>query len=313
MAFLKGFSTIGESTVSNHVKQNLISFFDYGLLEKGNFVNVDVPETGLYGGDKSELILVDDPDYTSGQVWQGIRGNWVWESGVGAYASESDANPGVSGVYVDSVFYPVTSSGDYSHGINHQLGRVVFDSAISTASTVQCAHSYKYINVEQCDGLAWFKRIHKQSEKADSTTDQEWNILKQNRIQLPAIGVEISSPRSMSPYGLGGKQWVTTAFLFNCIAEDVYTRDMLVDIVCMQKEKSIVGYNLENIDSNDAYPVNYLGVPVSGALTYPNLVTTYPGSKIYIKNISLDSLYSISSDVHVGTVKIITESILFGV
>ena len=313
MPYLKGFTVIGESTVSNHIKQNLISFFDYGLLEKGNFINVDVPQTGLYGGDKSELILVDDPGYTSGQVWQGIRGNWVWESGVGAYTSESAANPGVSGVYVDSVFYPTTSSGDYSHSVDHFSGRVIFDSAISTSSTVQCAYSYKYINVEQCDGLPWFKRIQKQSERADSTTDEEWKILKQNRIQLPAIGIEISTPRSMVPYQLGGGQYITTTFLFNCVAEDVYTRDSMVDMVCMQKEALITGYNLDNIDTNNDYPLNHSGVPVSGALTYPNLVGTYPGSKIRIKNISLDSLYSLSSDIHVGSVKITTESILFGV
>ena len=84
-------------------------------------------------------------------------------------------------------------------------------------------------------------------------------------------------------------------------------------MVCMQKEAIITGYTLDNIDTNNDCPLNHSGVPVSGALTYPNLVGTYPGSKIRIKNISLDSLYSLSSDIHVGSVKITTESILFGV
>ena len=317
MTYLKGLTTFGDSTITNHIRENLIAFLDYGLLEKAAFINVTTTSTGVYNGDEGTLRPVNDPNYSNGQVWQAARMNWVWESGVGALTSTDAANPGVSGVYVDSSFYPVTTSGDYAHYINHQLGRVVFDSPISLSSTVECDYSYKYVQVTQSDGLPWFKTIHKKSERSDSTNfinnSGDWNILGQNRVQLPAIGIEFTNSRKMTPYQLSGGQNVFTDFLIHCIAEDVYTRDALVDLICLQREALITGFDLNDIDSNDAFPIDYRGVPVSGALTYPNLVATYPGTKIRILNIGLDSIYSLSSDIHVGTVKITTECILFGV
>jgi hypothetical protein len=46
MTNLKGFDTFGDSTVTNDITENLISFFDYGLLEKSAFINVEIPSTG---------------------------------------------------------------------------------------------------------------------------------------------------------------------------------------------------------------------------------------------------------------------------
>ena len=100
---LKGFTKLGDSTLVNDIKENVISFFDWGLLKKDNYINVSIPSSGIYGGNEHQLRLVDDPRYTAGQVWEGFRSNWVWESGItgtdGApLVSSSNANPGVSGV-----------------------------------------------------------------------------------------------------------------------------------------------------------------------------------------------------------------------
>ena len=79
---LKGFTKLGDSTLVNDIKENMISFFDWGLLKKDNYINISIPSTGVYGGNEHQLRLVDDPRYTAGQVWEGFRSNWVWESGV---------------------------------------------------------------------------------------------------------------------------------------------------------------------------------------------------------------------------------------
>ena len=73
MPYLKGFSTLGDATLTNHIRENFIQFFDYGLLEKTNFENVTIPSTGVYGGSDHVLRPVDDPRYTYGQVWEGFR------------------------------------------------------------------------------------------------------------------------------------------------------------------------------------------------------------------------------------------------
>lgn len=317
MTYLKGFVNIGDSTITNHIRENLISFFDYGLLEKQNFINVNIPTTGNYGGLDHRLRLVDDPRYTSGQVWEAMRGNWVWESGVGALTTTNIGYPGVSGVYVNNMFYPASGTGNYSHHINHYLGRVVFDNPIPATSIVECAYSYKSINVTRVDGLNWFNQIHQESERSDSINfidnSGEYSILADNRYQIPAIGVELTNTRRMKPFQLGGGQVVFTDFLFHCVAEDAYTRDNLVDIVCMQNEKVVNTYDLNKLSASGEFPIDYRGVPVSGAKLYPYLVDNYQGDQIRIVDSKFDSIYSLTPNIHIGTVKITTECILFGV
>jgi len=317
MSSLKGISTFGDATITTHVRENLISFFDNGLVDKSGFVNVEVPTTGYYDGLEHRLRPVSDPRYNDGQVWEGFRSNWVWQSGNGALTSTDSSYPGVSGVYINDTFYPTSTDGDYAHHINHPLGRVIFDAAISTDSTVECSYSYKYVNVTKVDGLEWFKQIQQNSERADNTNfinnSGEWGVLGDNRFQLPAIGVELVNSRRMIGYQLGGGQTIFTDFLFHCVAEDAYTRDHLMDIVTLQNDKVIRAYDLNDISSNNVFPLDYRGVPVSGALSYETLISDYEGNHIRLIDASIDSVYSLTPNIHVGTVKLKTEVIVFGV
>lgn len=314
---LKGFTIFGDATITTHVRENLISFLDDGLVEKSGFINVEIPTTGYYNGLEHRLTPVEDPRYENGQVWEGFRSNWVWESGRGALTNNNNSYPGVSGVYIDSIFYPTSTTGEYSHYINHPLGRVIFDSALNLDSTVECSYSYKYVNVTRVDGLEWFKQIQQNSERADSqnfiSNSGEWGILGDNRFQLPAIGVELVNSRKMVGYQLGGGQTIFTDFLFHCVAEDTYTRDHLMDIVTLQNDKVVRAYNLNEISSNNVFPLDYRGVPISGALTYQDLVMQYEGNHIRLLDTSIDSVYSLTPNIHIGTVKMRTEVIVFGV
>ena len=93
---LKFIDSVGKTTLSQQLQDNLVEFFSWGLIDKGGFFNVNIPAVGLYGGNKHQLRLVDDPNYTAGQVWEGYRNNWVWESGL----STSTQPIAVSGVFV---------------------------------------------------------------------------------------------------------------------------------------------------------------------------------------------------------------------
>jgi len=316
---LKGFSKIGDSTLTNDVRENIISFFDWGLLQKENFINVGIPSSGYYGGNEHQLRLVNDPRYTSGQVWEGFRQNWVWESGVttgfdAPLVGTDNANPGVSGVYVDDTFHAVTEVGTYAHHINHPLGRVVFDSPIATTSVVTCAYSYKYINVTQSNGLPWFTEIQKRSERVENpqfhTASGDWSQLSQNRLQLPALGVEVINNRSFKGYQLGGSSYVYTDVLFHCVSEDAYIRDNLLDIVTYQNGKNFSMYDLNLIAESNAFPLDHNGVPASGALLFSELITQYPFKNLRLFDMKFDSVYTISPNLHVGTIKCSTEVIL---
>jgi hypothetical protein len=138
---LKGIQNINDSTLCDQLESNLIEFFNWGLLCIGGFANAATGVVGVVGGDVSRLRPVIDPGYTDGQVWEGFRQNWVWESGI-----EYPVQPvQVSGVYVNGMFYPSNSVGQYAHHVNYPWGRIVFDTALPLTSVVQANYSYRLI------------------------------------------------------------------------------------------------------------------------------------------------------------------------
>lgn len=312
---LKGFDYLGAATISSEAVDNLIQFFDWGLLDKGNFVNVAKDSVDYESSEISRLKPVNDPRFTDGTVWQSQFKNWVWETGtsysVDPLVGSDTANPGVSGVYVNDTFVSVSDTGTYSHSIDHRNGRVIFDSPVTATTVIEAEFSYKYVDVQYAYGLTWFEKIQQNSERpskdpnsyTSAVSSGESYIFPENRVQLPIIGVELTNGRDFKPYQLGGGQYVTLDVLFHCISDDPYMRDHLIDVVSMQNEKTFRMYNSNSINSANAFPINHLGVPNSGAMIYPDLVTAYPGLFLRLKNTQLDSIYSLSSKLHVGTVR----------
>lgn len=304
---LKGFGNIDDSTLNSDIQAGLIEYFDWALLKKGNYFNVSLGETSYDGEDLSLMSLSESADqYTAGQVWNSTNKNWVWQSGIG-YSPEpivgtDHANPGVSGVYVDSVFYPITTTGDYSHHINYLNGQVIFASPIPTGSTVQVEHSYKRINVTYADNIPWLKKIQ--------INELEEDIIHPNdRLSLPAIALEVVPRRQFRGYQLGGGQWVYTDVIFHCLAEDKFTRDKLVDIVSLQNGKTLNLFDSNAINASGAFPIDYRGFPVSGALRYPDLVSAYDGGDLRLTQTNVQSMNSYNSSIYGGVVRITTEGI----
>jgi hypothetical protein len=128
---LKGFSTVFDATLNNEIQDGLIEYFDWALLEKGNYFNVTRGEVGPSGQDMSRLRLSEDERFTTGCAWDGFRKNWVWQSGVSFSPSPivglNNSKPGISGVYINDVFYPSTTTGQYEHYVDYYNGRVVLN------------------------------------------------------------------------------------------------------------------------------------------------------------------------------------------
>lgn len=274
------------------------------MLEKNGFLTAG---SGLYGIQETGLMPIQDPRFDAGRVWGSPFRNWVWETGVGANVA--------SGVTISGTFYPTSSTtGIYAHHIDYPNGVVVFDSPISENTIVSCAHDYKYINVTQTDGIGWFKEIQQQNAQSDfPNSSGTYVTLPDNQYQLPAIGIELGGDRVFQGYQLGGGQWIRTSFYAHCVAEDSYVRDFLTDAVSLQRELSFRSYDLNSIYASGDIPLTVSGVPISGAKTFPNLVAAYPGRIIRLREASIESVYSLSARMHVGTVKFITEIIHIGV
>ena len=314
---LKGFTSVNDSTLNNDIQDGVVEFFDWALLEKGNYYNVDLDETAPNGRDYSQLRLVNNNHYSSGRLWEGFRGNWVWQSGVSyspaPIVGSDHTNPGLSGVYVDGAFKPVTSTGTYAHSIDYFKGQVIFDSPLPTGSVVQAEFSYKRINVVYASSLPWLVELQRDTNQPDGTFLSQdkgrWNIPKKARLQLPAIAIEVVPNRTFKGYQLGGGQWVYTDILFHCIAEDEFTRNQLVDIVSLQNDKTINLFNSNEIHASGAFPLDVLGTPMSGALRHPDLVATYPGGGLRLTKFKVQEMQAFKNNMFGGVVRATTEGI----
>ena len=76
-----GVGRLTENTLINELEENMKAYLDWGFLNIGAYVNVDIPTSGLYGGTFHQLKTTDTPGYKNGQVWQSPKKDWVWESG----------------------------------------------------------------------------------------------------------------------------------------------------------------------------------------------------------------------------------------
>ena len=270
---LKGFDNIGQSLLNEQLEHNLIEFFDWSLLGKGGFFNVLIPTSGAFSGDQSRLRFVDTPNFTDGQVWEGFRKNWVWESGV-----EHPIQPiAISGVTVDSVFHPASTTGAFAHYVDYPNGRVVFDSPITTSSVVQAEYSYKWINFYSPD-VPGFQELMFESFRIDSPdflrqTQGAWAaVLGQNRIPLPAVFVEVVPTMTAKGLQLGGGQIVNQDVLFHIFAESSWIRNNLINVINFQQSKTIVLFDRNLLRSQDAYPLDFRGALRPNATTYPTWI-----------------------------------------
>ena len=314
---LKGFSGIFDSTLSNDIQDGLVEYFDWALLDKGNYFNVTKGELAPNGKDYSKLRLSSNDHYNAGQVWEGFRKNWIWQSGVDSspapLVGDNKEKPGISGVYIDGSFEPTSGVGPYAHYIDYFNGRVIFDTAIPTGTTIQTEHSYKYINVTYANNVPWLKELQTNTlQPTSSFFDRDtgsWDIPPESRLQLPAIAIEVVPLRRFKGYQIGGGQWVYTDVLFHCIAEDEVTRNQLVDIVSLQNDKRIDLFNSNEIDASGDFPLDYRGSPVPSALSYPDLMEKHEGGSMILSNSTVQEMVMVNTNIFGGIVRMTTEVI----
>ena len=313
---LKGFTSVFQYTLNNDILDGLIEFFDWALLEKGNYFNVTLGEQSPYDQDYSRLRMMSDARFSEGQAWEGFRKNWVWQTGVDyspkPITTDNAGYPGISGVYVDDVFYSTNTVGDYAHHVDYKNGRIILDTAIPSGSKVQAEFSYKWINVTYASNLPWIRKIQQDSNQLDSNfldnTNVDLEMPSEFKLELPAIAIEIVPSRRFQGYQLGGGQWVYTDIIFHCIAEDEITRNTLVDIVSLQNDKTIHLFNTNKIHENGTYSLDYRGAPVSGAMEYPELVLSndYNGGNLRLTNTVVQDMKTVNSNVYGGIVRTTT-------
>lgn len=300
---------------SDLYNQNLIhgviDWCRWAMLKIGGFQNVLVSHgTGIYGGELSRLRLVDDPNYTNGQVWESARADWVWETGIGYSVEPKFA----SGVYVNSTFYPTASTtGTYAHHINFPLGRVVFNSAISTNSVVKADYSYRSVAFGKSKEV-WFQELLYDSFKVERddflTSSGSHSQLAQARRQLPAVGMELVTRRQYVPYEIGGGQYINQDMLMYILAENETDRDQLVDILANQDGRTIWIPNRAWMKASANYPLDldYRGSPVASPMQFPEIIAAtgdggFAWNKVLLGNTTVQLMQTVNSWLYRAVVR----------
>lgn len=311
---------IGEANISVQLENNIVSWLNHCFLEMGGFVNIPTGTAGYYGGDLSRLYPVDDPNFADYQVWQAFRKDWVYESG-GAISYPSGDPIVCSGIYVGSTFYPAsTTTGAYAHDIRFPRGAIVFTNsgaigsgAISSSTVIRAAFSYKLIQVSKTDREA-FNTIQYYSLRNDNSHfiqfgSGSWDIDWQNRMQLPAIMVQLSPRKTATPYELGTlAAWTKQNVSFHVFAEDAYWCRQLADILFTQHDRTIYMYDVNRVENSGTYPLDVFGRLRSGGKLYPDLVEEsglggYRYKRMWFKDMTVSDMKMPHNNLHGAVVK----------
>ena len=307
---LKSITNAQDATISNILLDNFINFYDWGFVDRGSFYNINIPQSGLYGGDRHKLRLSDDPRYTSGKVWEGYRQNCVWESGIDGTTEQPTT---ISGVFVDGEFY-ATGNVTKPYYIDYPNGRIVFDDAQSSTANIQLEYSHKWLQVVPAEGISWFRQIQSRSFRNESgfhvANSGGWAMLGETRVQLPALAVEVMPARSLEGYQLGGGQWVNNEILFYVITENHWECANIMDTVLYQNDKTIHLYDPTKVGMSGVSPFNYRNELRENAIPsglYPNWVDNFYWRRCWINDSRSNDITQLSPDLYIGSVRCSTQ------
>ena len=271
----------GDDQYMNLLETNMEQWLNWAFLGIGAWTDAEVPQVGAYGGDISRLRPAHHAAYTDGQVWEGARKDWVWETGVNYIDSEGDTqNP-------EPVGTPQVngSPSAAAHHVDYRNGRIIFDTAIPTSSTVKLTHSYRSVQVYQANACPWYQELQYRSlrnESAQFTQEASgnWSVSPNHRIQMPCIVVGVVPSVSASHtrgdtrgYQLGnGKLWINQDIMFHVFSENRSERNNLCSTLIAQTDKTIWLFDSNAVAAAEAYPIDYRG-ELTGSIQYPDLVS----------------------------------------
>lgn len=305
----KGINNISQDLLLNILEANFKMYLDWAFLHIGAWFDVAINQNTIYGTNShSRLLLVEDPSYKNGCVWQGIRKDWVWESSV----NYNDTSPiQISSVRVNNS----TVNKNNNFIINYPLGRIIFNNPISISSNVNLEYSYRFVQVHRSSDSPWFNILQFSSFNTSNKDikqvgEGEWAIGGNHRIQLPCIIIEPLSRSRSRPYEIGnGLLWLEQDIGFYVLAENKNDRNKLLDILRLQQDVTLQLFDTNNVSQNEAFPLDYNGDIKNSPLMYPDLINNYPWRKCLIKNIGLFEIDSPHPSLHQGMARATLEII----
>lgn len=299
MSKFKDVYDIGQRNVISSLEDNLKNFLDWGFLNIGGFIDVNVPASGNNGPAFAKPVT--DPSFNINTVWETQRKDWVYESGV----NHNNREPiNISGIYLNNTFLPAPSgSGSYTYSLNYPLGRITFSNPVGASSKVALNYSYKYVQIYKANESTWWKELQNNTY---FTNNPDYNITSNHRIQLPAVIIETISRTVLTPYELGtSENIVQQDILLHIFTENPVQRNSIIDTLVLQKDKTLYLNNITKMLKNNVYGLDYKGQPNINRLNYDQLQTNsaYFLKKCFINNASVSEINSFSNSLYNGIVR----------
>jgi hypothetical protein len=328
-----GVSSIGEKLILAQIENNIKSFLEWGFLNIGGFINVQRNQTNIYNNPLSKLKPTEDPNYQNGQVWQTIRKDWIWENDitytrcitpVGETTSDPCPSPYVqtsspvliNGIYVNNVFYPLNTIGQYAYKIDYINSRVIFNNPINLNSIVEMEYSYRWVQVYSYDNAKWWQQLQYKTDDNLAHFNQlnkgDFSILSNNRVQLPAIIIESIARGLSKPFQLGDKSLVMKQeIMLHIVAENMADRNNLIDILRLQQDKFIRMYDTNLVILDGVQPFNIDGTLNPDRLNYGDLIfdNDYIWLNARLTDIFASEVQSFSPFLSEANVKLTVETI----
>lgn len=312
---LNNVSSIGQNFLIEQLEDNIKSFFDWGLLNIGGFVNIKIPTTGLNNNISHQLKPTNDPSFSDGRVWQVARKDIVWETGV----NFNGYNPiTISGININNTHYPApTGSGSMGYHINYPLGRIIFDKPLTNSSNVTMEYSYRWCQIHKSSNSLWWTELQGDLTNPNPQFLQknkgDFNISANHRVQMPCIIIEPISRSSSTPWQLGGTDFmVDQDILLHIFTERAADKNTLADIIRLQKHKTIWLYDIKKVVNSGVNGLNYKGSINSSGKIYPDLVMdpNFRWYKCFFKDVNIMDMETSNNSLFWCTIRLTAEVII---
>lgn len=268
MSNLGGLNFYGDYSTEDIILENIREFINYGLIELGAFINVNIGDLDRYGQDESRLYPVSGrPGVIDNTVFMSRRDDWIWENNISLKATGLNLPYVPSGIVFNNTFVPTgTDVSGVSWYLDFSRGRVVFSSGWANIPTVQVQQSWRYVSVYDSDSYQNRTLVRDWRETNPDTSGFE------AKAYMPCISIGINNYRTIKGTQLGSRtKDVEADIQFDIFAATPSDRKRLSDICnCLETK----GFKL--FDPNiSPKPLNYRGELVNSTYDWAYLVENY--------------------------------------
>lgn len=314
----KGIGQLGQNSLINSLEENIKAYLDWGFLNIGGYINVNIPTSGLYGGTFHQLKTIETPGYKTGQVWQSAKKDWVWESGFYYNdGSNIDNIPNnISGIFINDNFVPgPTGIGTNGYYINYPLGQIILDRPIAKTSKVELNYAYRWCQIYKSSTNPYWVELqelsYQPSPQINLTNKGEYSLSANHRIQMPSIIIEPIARSYSQPWQLGDDSFnISQDILLHIFTENAIDKNRIVDILRIQKEQTIKMYDINKVVNSGAYPLDHKGSVNAHGLMYFDLIDNYFWNKTYFKEVNIIDMESRNKNLYWCTIRLTSETIV---